>query len=164
MAQDLLDRFFRDAEGKTNRQIDVYFALEDMGVQRDRAEEGLEYLTSRGLINMFGPDVAFLTELGIAAITEDRNISKLAKQAREFAAVKPGSTPAPAAARPAPAPPKQAEAPSEPQPGALPPHSARPQLRFTDADGQNRLVELGWNCTIGRVEGNTIHLADQRAS
>src|SRR5262245_65186631 len=89
MAQDLLDRFFRDAEGKTNRQIDVYFALEDMGVPRDKAEEGLEYLSSRGLINMFGPDVAFLTELGIAAVTEDKNISKLAKQPRDFAQVQP---------------------------------------------------------------------------
>src|SRR5262245_30341043 len=167
MAQDLLDRFFRDAEGKTNRQIDVYFALEDMGVQRERAEEGLEYLTSRGLINMFGPDVAFLTELGVAAIAEEKNISKLQKQARDFAQVKPQPTPQP---QPQTQPPPQREAPKqethavEPPPGPLPPHADRAQLRFTDTEGVDHVVQLGWSCTIGRVEGNTIHLPDQRAS
>lgn len=167
MAKDLLDRFFRDAEGKTNRQIDVYFALEDMGVQRDRAEEGLEYLTSRGLVNMFGPDVAFLTELGVSAATEDKDISKMVKQARDFAQVKP-----PVAVKPT----RNAEQASAPKAPAvevpiieapvvsLPPHSQRPQLRFSDPDGSERVVELGWTCTIGRVEGNTIHLQDQRAS
>jgi pSer/pThr/pTyr-binding forkhead associated (FHA) protein len=154
MAQDLLDRFFRDGEGKTNRQIDVYFALEDIGVQRDKAEEGLEYLSSRGLINMFGPDVAFLTELGIQAISEDRDISKMPKLQREFVQQRPGQT----------TPPKATTVPPPAQVAPQPKLPDRPQLRYTDMEGNAHVVELGWTCTIGRIEGNTIHLDDQRAS
>lgn len=157
MAQDLLDRFFRDGEGKTNRQIDVYFALEDLGVQRDKAEESLEYLSSRGLINLFGPDVAFLTELGVAAITEERDISKLPKLQREFVQSRPNPT-TPPPAQVAPEPKKVEPKRNEPR---LP---EKPQLRYTDMSGAEHVVELGWSCTIGRVEGNTIHLDDQRAS
>ncbi|MCK6551988.1 FHA domain-containing protein [Myxococcota bacterium] len=160
MARDLLDRFFRDAEGKTNRQIDVYFALEDMGVPRERADEGLEFLTSRGLVNMFGPDYAFLTELGVAAVTEDQDLSKLPKAVREFGQSAPPPARAPAQLEEA----AKVLADHAPPPAARPPHSDRPQLTFEDADGHRHVVELGATCSIGRVEGNTIHLNDQRAS
>ena len=71
LAKELLDRFFRDAEGRTNRQLDVYFTLEDMSASRDKAEPALEYLVSRGLLNTFGPDIAFLTDEGCRAAAED---------------------------------------------------------------------------------------------
>jgi hypothetical protein len=167
MAQDLLDRFFRDAEGKTNRQIDVYFTLEDMGLTRDKADEGLEYLTSRGLINMFGPDIAFLTDLGVAAISEEKNIAKMPKVQRDFAAKPPpGSMASPrAASRPAqPAPKAPAEEDREPTPAPRLPRTDRAMLSYADPDGSEHQVELGWFCSIGRAEGNTIHLNDQRAS
>jgi FHA domain-containing protein len=159
MAKDLLDRFFREGEGKTNRQIDVYFTLEDMGLTREKAEEGLEYLTSRGLINMFGTDIAFLTDLGVTAISQDKDIGKMSKAVRDFAAAKPAQ--APSKAEPAPA-----AAASERAVTPVPrlPRSDMPRLTYTDADGVQHVMELGWECSIGRVEGNTIHLNDQRAS
>lgn len=160
MAQDLLDRFFRDAEGRTNRQIDVFFTLEDMGLPRERADEGLEYLTSRGLINMFGPDIAFLTDAGVNAISSEKSIANMPKAVREFAATPPpNAVPARSGgARPAQDPPPPA--------GAAPqlPRSDRPLLTYADPDGTEYAVELGWACSIGRAEGNDIHLNDQRAS
>lgn len=164
MAQDLLDRFFRDAEGKTNRQIDVYFALEDMGIARDKADEGLEYLTSRGLINMFGPDVAYLTAEGASAIAEEENIGKLPKLVRAFGA-QPAAGAAPVPEAPAaPAPQETAAEPGGQTGAAEVPRTATPTLSFADAEGIDHAFVLGWRSTVGRTEGNTIQIHDQRAS
>ncbi|MEO1336527.1 MAG: hypothetical protein AAFV29_12830, partial [Myxococcota bacterium] len=84
-----MDRFFRDAEGKTNRQLDVYFTLEDLDCSREKADPAIEVLASRGLINLFGPDVAFLTDKGVRAAVEDLDLSLLPKELRDFSAPPP---------------------------------------------------------------------------
>jgi hypothetical protein len=165
MAKDLLDRFFRDAEGKTNRQIDVYFTLEDMGIQRYKAEESLEYLTSRGLINMFGPDIAFLTDLGVVASSQEKDIAKMPKAVRDFGSAKPPASTSSSSSREAPpAPSNSQKVARSPTPIPALPRSDMPRLSYVDPDGIQHVIELGWTCSIGRVEGNTIHLPDQRAS
>ena len=73
----LLDRFFRDAEGHTNHQLDMDFLLSDLGIPRDRAALAIEYLVSRGLLNSFSPDIAYLTDLGISTVAEDIDIASL---------------------------------------------------------------------------------------
>src|SRR5206468_785067 len=133
-----------------------YFTLEDMGIPRDKAEESLEYLTSRGLVNMFGTDIAFLTDLGVGAISQEKDISKMPKAVREFAASTPSGSQSSQAA-------KQQQQPQQAQPQAeertptpVPrlPRTDMPRLTYTDPDGVQHVVELGWRCTIGRVEGN----------
>lgn len=159
-AEDLLERFFREAEGRTNRQIDVDFALEEMGLTRASAREGLDYLSSRGLINTFGPDIAFLTELGAQAFAEKSGIAGLPSIARDM--IEPSGTLDDGAL----VHPSSMSEDEELAPTPIPdvPYTSHPLLTFTDADGQEHTVGLGWNCTIGRAEGNTITLNDQRAS
>jgi pSer/pThr/pTyr-binding forkhead associated (FHA) protein len=161
VARDLLERFFRDAEGRTNRQLDVYFTLQDLGLPHDKADPALEYLTSRGLINSFGPDIAYLTDKGAQVIIEDLDIGSLPKEIRDFQ-VKP--------------PPKSASSPGfqvqQPEPSApiaepSEPKTKRPpraQVTHIDPDGKEYVLTLGRICTIGRSPGNDIQVSDQRAS
>jgi predicted component of type VI protein secretion system len=145
-AAELLDRFYRDAEGRTNRQLDVYFILEDLGIPRDRADPAMEYLTSRGLVNAFGTDTAFLTDKGAACVVDEVDLATLPKEMRDFNLV----TPAPQPAAP-PAPPARKRPP-------------RAILTHIDDDGGEHIVPLGWVCTIGRSEGNEVRVNDARAS
>lgn len=151
LAQDLLDRFFRDAEGRTNRQLDVYFTLEDMGLSRDKAEPAMEYLVSRGLVNAFGPDIAFLTDLGIEAISSERELGDMPKVLRDFEQV--------ARSEPEPA---QEDLPAQELAGR--PAVEVPQVIHIGLDGNEFVQPLQWICTVGRAEGNDIQVDDQRAS
>ena len=177
LAGALLDRFFRDAEGKTNRQLDVYFTVEDLQVSRDKSDPAIEFLVSRGLINQFGPDIAFLTDRGVQAVVHDADLASLPQDMRDFAA-------------PAPVPPEPSgpatTASSGPDSnrghggvrgnGVVGTKSARMSAATTgtrpeqatlthiDLTGKEFSVELGWSCTIGRSDGNTIQISDKRAS
>lgn len=153
-AEQLLDRFFRDAEGRTNRQLDVYFTLQDMALPRDKSDPALDFLTSRGLINTFGPDIAYLTDKGAQAVVEEINIGKLPKEIRDFVQ-KPVQPQAP----------EPAVAPAaEPPPETGSPRPDRAQVTHVDPDGREFTLELGRICTIGRSAGNDIQVSDQRAS
>lgn len=157
IAEQLLDRFFRDAEGRTNRQVDVYFALEDMEVPRDKAAPALEYLQSRGLLNLFGNDIAFLTDKGVAAVVEEQDIANLPKEVRDFAQkAVPSASPAP---QPAPRP-----AAPTPGQGRGSPRPKRAQLTHIDLEGKEFTLPLGWRCGIGRADDNEVRINDQRAS
>lgn len=158
VAEQILDRFFRDAEGKTNRQIDVYFTLEDMDIPRDKADPALQFLTSRGLINQFGPDIAFLTDHGIHAMVEELDISKLEKVLKDFI-----QKPVEQAPAPAPAQPQQQPAPTATGKAASP-RPEVPSLTHIDLEGQEYTLPLGQLCTIGRSDGNQVRVNDQRAS
>lgn len=152
-AQQVLDRFYREAEGRTNRQIDVYFVLRDLEVDPGKGTEALEFLVSRGLINTFGPDIAFLTERGAQVVIEDSDIASLPKVERDFEQVRPAAEPARPAAEPA-KPAAKAESKRPP----------RATLTHIAMDGKEFTLELGWLCGIGRAEGNEVRVNDQRAS
>jgi pSer/pThr/pTyr-binding forkhead associated (FHA) protein len=148
VARDLLERFFRDAEGRTNRQLDVYFTIQDLGLPRDKSDPALEFLTSRGLINTFGPDIAYLTDKGAQVIVEDLDINSLPKEIRDFGVKQPP----PQAIQQA-----EPEAPKSKRP-------PRPQVTHIDPEGKEYVLPLGRVCTIGRSPGNDIQVSDQRAS
>ncbi|MEQ9504128.1 MAG: FHA domain-containing protein [Deltaproteobacteria bacterium] len=153
IAEQILDRFYRDAEGKTNRQVDVYYALEDMGIARDKADPAITYLVSRGLVNTFGPDIAFLTDRGVQVMIEEIDISTLDKVLKDFIQKPVEEAPAP--------PPPAAE--GKPAKAA----TARPKvasLTHIDLEGQEYTLALGWVCTIGRADANHVRVNDQRAS
>lgn len=152
LARELLDRFFRDAEGRTNRQLDVYFTLEDSGVSRDKADPALEYLTSRGLLNTFGPDIAFLTEEGCRVAAEDVDLESIPRVVRDFERVPPAEPPGEPSDEPEPIADEERVRPD------------RPLLTHVHIDGSDRVLELGWLCTIGRAEANDIRVEDKRAS
>lgn len=153
IAEQILDRFYRDAEGKTNRQVDVYYALEDMGIPRDKADPAITYLVSRGLVNTFGPDIAFLTDRGVQVMIEEIDISTLDKVLKDFIQK-------PVDEAPAPPPPAAAGKPAKAA-------TARPKvasLTHIDLEGQEYTLALGWVCTIGRADANHVRVNDQRAS
>lgn len=154
-ARTLLDRFFRDAEGRTNHQLDVEFLLGELNVTRDRAEPALDYLVSRGLLNSFGPDVAYLTDSGVRACAEDVDIGTLGPS-RSFSST-PSSTPSadPPPPEPSPASKRPVETGSGPD---------GPRLIHVGLDGRGRAVLLAARCTVGRTENNDIQIDDQRAS
>lgn len=152
-AETILDRFFRDAEGRTNVQIDVGFSIGEVGLDRDRAAPAIDYLVSRGLLNTFGPDVAFLTELGVRAAIDDADLAQL-PPARSH-----GEAPAPMPAMPPPsssAEPRVEEA--EPEPLGV------PNLTYVTLEGEGRTLVLQARCTVGRASTNDIPIDDQRAS
>ncbi len=156
VARDLLDRFFRDAEGKTNRRLDVYYTLEHLDVSRERAGPAVDFLVSRGLINVFGPDIAYLTDKGIQAVLDEMDLGDLPQEIRDFAA--PHPTP------PSPSGPVQpVPSPSDP-PAMAVGRPDRATLTHIALDGQEFAVELGVQNSIGRSDGNTIQIGDKRAS
>lgn len=158
LAKELLDRFFRDAEGRTNRQLDVYFTLEDMGVSRDKAETAVEFLASRGLLNTFGPDIAFMTDEGCRVAAEDLDLGRIPRVTRDFD--RRASDETTGDAEPST---DDAHVTGSASTGArLRPE--RPLLTHVGDDGAERLVELAWVCTIGRADGNDIRIDDKRAS
>ena len=152
LAKELLDRFFRDAEGRTNRQLDVYFTLEDMSAARDKAEPALEYLASRGLLNTFGPDIAFLTDEGCRVAAEDLDLANIPRVVRDFEQVSK-TEPLP----------QDAELPEGPSTEARV-RPDRPLLTHVSDDGAERVIELAWVCTIGRADENDVRIDDKRAS
>ena len=159
LATELLDRFFRDAEGRTNYQIDVYFTLEDMGLAREHASPALQFLRSRDLVNLFGTDIAYLTDLGVRTIAEGLNIASLPAADGTFASAATED--------------KEAEAVDEPS-GAAPPSSPAPapdgrpseaQIMHIDVStGHEFTLAVGWRARIGRADGNEICIQDKRAS
>lgn len=157
LAEELLDRFFRDAEGKAERKLDVYFTIEDMSVSFDKAEPALEYLASRGLLQLFDFESAVLTDRGIDAVVDETDIKKLPKFQREWgggASAPPAPAPVAAAPEPAAPPPAQSNL----------PRPERARITFVDLDGVPHTVDLGWRITVGRVDSNDVHLPDPRAS
>lgn len=153
-AKDVLDRFYRDAEGRTNRQIDVYFTLEDMQLGKERSEAAIEYLVSRGLVNSFGSDIAYLTEAGLQAVRDDVDIGAIPKVVREFAVQKSSSSSNEAPPRPA----------SGTTSGGGRVRPNKPFLMHITAEGEEYALPLDWICTIGRQDGNDVKVNDQRAS
>ncbi len=168
LAQELLDRFFRDAEGRTNRQLDVYFTLQDLDLSRDKAEPALEELVRRGLLNTFGPDIAFLTEAGVAAAANDQPIEAVGPVERPFGGGGGGGAASRSPSAPVPsAPADTIEAPpaeSEPPAGVEPAAPAGPRIVHIGLEGHEYTVPLTWICTVGRAEDNDIVVNDKRAS
>lgn len=155
IASQLLDRFFRDAEGRTNRQIDVYFALEDLGVPADKATPALDYLKSRGLLNLFGTDIGFLTEKGIQVVVEETDLSTLAKESKSF--IQKPVAQEPVVASPS----AEARAPNTPR-GS--PRPKRAQLTHIDLEGAEFTLPLAQCCRVGRADDNEVRINDKRAS
>lgn len=124
LAQELLDRFFREAEGQTDRKIDAYFISEADGIGWDRAEPALDFLKSRGLIEMVD-DSAFLTKLGVEMAASEKDISNLPMHQKTFAGKAVGAVPV-IPATPAPVPPAPAPQPPAPQVTARPTGQSAP--------------------------------------
>jgi len=80
LAETLLDRFFREAEGTNQHKIDLEYVFHDEGTTSDKAEESIQYLESRGLIKMEGFDAAFMTDFGVQTITNETKIGDLPKK------------------------------------------------------------------------------------
>jgi pSer/pThr/pTyr-binding forkhead associated (FHA) protein len=157
-ARDILDRFYREAEGRTNRQIDVFYTLEDMGFGKDKAEPAMEYLVSRGLVNSFGTDIAFLTDAGVKVVKEDADIGALPKAVRDF------NVAPPSAAAPQETPARGGSGSGSTAPPAGRTRPKKPFLMHITAEGEEFALPLGWSCTIGRQDGNEVKVNDQRAS
>lgn len=153
LAGELLDRFFRDAEGRTNRQLDVYFTLQDLDLSRDRAEPALDELVRRGLLNTFGPDIAFLTEAGVAAAVNEQPIDSIGKVERPFGGA--ASDPEPGSA---------ANAPEAETTEADSVAAEGPRIVHIGLEGNEYTVPLEWVCSVGRAEANDIVVNDKRAS
>ncbi len=166
LAEELLDRFFRDVEGRTDERIDVYFTLEDMGVALDRATPALEYLQSRGLLRLWDFATAMLTERGVEAVATDADIRSMPKHERAWGGTEADSESEPqadaGATRTAPRTPERRDETAPPPPP--PPRPIQPQVRLIDDAGAPLVVPLGWKITLGRAETNTIPLHDARAS
>lgn len=152
-AHSLLDRFFRDAEGRTDHVLDVGFLASDLGLSPERLEPALAFLVSRGLITAVGAEVAYLTGDGIRATVEEVDLAALGP-ARAFAQ----STPARARSSETPA--------SSPHGPATEPEveASDPVLVHVTVDGRTSSVRLGERCTIGRVPENDVTIDDKRAS
>ncbi len=189
IARELLDRFYRDAEGKTNRQLDVYFTIEDLALGQERAAPAVEFLISRGLIKQYGADVAFLTDKGVRIAVDDIDLAGLPKEIRDFeqapsqpqrdpyhaprpdtfhdrVAMAPAPTPAAAGYAEGPRTSRTGQ-PLDAEPAGAPDGSPRPEratLTHIALDGEEFALELGSTCTIGRADGNTIQINDKRAS
>ncbi|MFO0727176.1 MAG: FHA domain-containing protein [Myxococcota bacterium] len=147
LAEDVLDRGFRDAEGEVDRKIDLSFLLDDMGSSFEKAEPALEYLLSRGLIRPYTGDTMYLSELGVKAISEETDIKVLPKYQREWPQQQAAASSAPAVEEPA---------------GLRRPY--RPLVSFVGADGERVDYELGWVTVIGRSDEADFTLPDPRAS
>lgn len=158
LAEELLDRFFRDAEGKAQRRLDVYFTIEDMGVAFEKAEPALEYLHSRGLIDLFDFETAMLSERGVEFVIDEKDIRKLPP----FERVWGSGAPAPVPPNPIPASPAEPDPTPPANPAAARPE--KPQITYADPTGITTTITLGWLCTLGRTEQNTVQLNDKRSS
>lgn len=147
LAEEVLDRGFREAEGEVDRKIDLSFLLDDLGTSFEKADPALEYLQSRGLIRSYTGDAMFLSELGVKAISDETDIKTLPKYQREW--------------------PQQPVADTMPEPSSAsgePRRPYRPTVSFVGADGQRVEFELGWVTVIGRSDEADFTLPDPRAS
>lgn len=142
LAEELLDRFFREAEGQANRSIDLVYLLDDMRTNFEKAEPALEYLASRGLITTYTGDAVMMSEHGIDAIAKERDIKILPKYQPEW-----GGAPAGVTAQP-----------------SAPPRPYRPALSYADPEGKMHTVELGWMVVVGRSDEASMKIPDPRAS
>jgi pSer/pThr/pTyr-binding forkhead associated (FHA) protein len=155
LAEELLDRFFREAEGQAARKIDLVFILEDLGTPFEKAEPALEYLNSRGLIMPYTGDAVYLTERGSRAVSEEQDIRAMEKYQPSW---------------PQPAPQPQMASSSMPQPQAQAsttalPRPWRPTISYVDPnDGQTHKFEIGWTEVIGRSDEASLKIPDPRAS
>lgn len=156
LAEELLDRFFREAEGEAGRKIDLVFALEHMNLSYEKAEPALEYLNSRGLIAPYTGDAAYLTDRGVDAISKEQDIKVMPKYQPEWgggAASGVRDAPSTAVGPPAPA-----------TAGASLPRPWRPTISYVDPEGKQHSLELGWSGVIGRSDEASIKIPDPRAS
>ena len=147
LAEEVLDRGFREAEGEVDRKIDLSFLLDDLGTSFEKADPALEYLQSRGLIRSYTGDAMFLSELGVKAISDETDIKTLPKYQREW--------------------PQQPVADTTPEPSSAGGELRRPYratVSFVGADGQRVEFELGWVTVIGRSDEADFTLPDPRAS
>lgn len=157
LAEELLDRFFREAEGQANRKLDLAFLLEDLRTSFDRAEPALEYLHSRGLIAPYTGEAAYLTDRGVAAIAQEQDIKAMPKYQPEWKGVSQtggGQSDAPVAAPP----------PAVVTGAGHLPRPWRPTVTFVDPEGQVHRNELGWMAVIGRSDEASLKIPDPRAS
>ncbi|MBI2374230.1 MAG: FHA domain-containing protein [Deltaproteobacteria bacterium] len=115
-----------------------------MGHKYSKVEASLDYLETRGLIELFD-DKAFVTAFGIECAKKDLDISELPKRARDW---KKKSEPAPAR-------------PSAPAPTFRP---EQPQLTQIDENGATSVHILGNRAVIGRSPEADIRTLDLRAS
>lgn len=140
LAEELLDRAFREAEGQPDRKVDLVLLVEEVRASLEKAEPALEYLHSRGLIHPPTGDSVYLTSRGVEAVATEQDIKVMPK----FEQVWGG---APAVAAP-----------------AGPPRPYRPMLSFVDPQGAIQTFDLGWIATVGRSDEATLTLPDPRAS
>lgn len=175
LARELLDRFFREAEGQPDRKIDAFFIIEADGIGWERAEPAIDFLKSRGLIEM-PEDSVYLTKRGIEIASTDQDISGLPMHQKTWAgqavsaavATPPVATPAVVAPTP-PQPTARPSGQSAPPVAAAPTPAAParpkvPRLVFTDGDGAHKIENLGWSLVLGRAEEADLTLKDARAS
>ncbi|MBI4817854.1 MAG: FHA domain-containing protein [Deltaproteobacteria bacterium] len=166
IAKELFERFFLESQGKPKTKIDLVFALEDLGYKYAKAEPALEYLTSRGLIELYD-DRAFMTPFGVDCARKDIDIADLPQRARDWApiAVEPAkSAPEISRSTPSVTKPELPEfRPSAPAPGSTfrPEH---PQLTQIDEDGTTSVHLLGSKAVIGRAPDVDVRTLDPRAS
>jgi hypothetical protein len=144
MAEALLDRFFREAEGSAGRPVDLVFAVADLGFDGGRADVALRYLEERGLIRLGREDEASLTDRGVKAVLEEWPIVEMLPEPRaeETAASISESD----------------------RLGAPADRPKVPLLRYEAEDSQTYHEAIGWMATIGRADDNTLQIDDLRAS
>jgi len=174
LATTLLERFFRETEGRTELSIDLEYVFHEEGTTAEKAEESLQFLESRGLIKMAGFDSAYITSFGVDVVANDSPIEDLprkavdwgdsgAKKAKEKTGeIKPdeelnAQTPLP----------REETTENEGAPRRLltseRPHAPRLVIHIEGSEG-NTILPLGEECTLGRVEDNDFQLDDPRAS
>lgn len=141
-ARALLDRYFRDAEGRSDQRLDVGFIAADLDLRADRLHAGTDYLVARGLVRMETPDAAYLTELGVVAARSEEALESL-PLVRSFQ-------------------------PTVPPPGRAGPRSGSApiaELGLVPPEGGKTVrIELGARCSLGRAADNTVVVDDKRAS
>lgn len=158
LATALLDRFFRDAGGRTNHQLDVNVTLEDLGLAREQAKPAIDYLKNRDLLNLFGTEIAYLTDLGVRASAEDLDITKL-PVAPDPLASRPSSSRAGTSTG------DRSDAPDAPDPSTPDGRPLEAQVTHIDiSTGHQLTLAIGWRVRIGRGPGNEICIKDKRAS
>ena len=181
LATTLLERFFRETEGRTELSIDLEYVFHEEGTTAEKAEESLQFLESRGLIKMAGFDSAYITSFGVDVVANDSPIEDLprkevdwgdsgAKKAKEETGeiqpekelqAKPEElkvqTPLP----------REETTENEGAPRRLltseRPHSPRLVIHVEGSD-DNTVLPLGEECSLGRVEDNDFQVDDPRAS
>ena len=181
LATTLLERFFRETEGRTNLSIDLEYVFHEEGTSAEKAEEALQFLESRGLSRRAGFDSAFITSFGVDVVANDTPIDDLprkeiewgdsnAKQVKEETGeIQPekelqAASDSVAARTPLP---RDETTENEGAPRRLltseRPLAPRLVIHVEGSD-DSTVLALGKECTLGRIEDNDFQLDDPRAS